>query len=71
MDEDEKLSGYTGIWDKANEARDIHFALLLALASAALTDGWEALRPHIASAKQSEPEREPAAAADRKKAAAS
>jgi hypothetical protein len=67
MDEDEKLSGYAGIWDKANEARDIHFALMLALASAALADGWEALRPHIASGKPSEPDPE----ADRKKAVAS
>ena len=69
MDENEKFSGYAGIWDKANEARDIHFALMLALASAALADGWEALRPHIASGKQGE--REPAEAPDRKKAVAS
>jgi len=67
MDENEKSPGPTGIWDNANQARDIHLALMLALASTAFTDGWEALRPCIPSAKQDEP----AEAADRKKAAAS
>ena len=67
MDEDRKMSGYAGIWDKANEAREIHFALVLALASAAFADGWEALRPRIASGKQGDS----AEAADRKKAVAS
>ena len=67
MDEDKKMSGYAGIWDKAHEARDIHFALMLALASTALTDGWEALWPRNPSSKQIEPEQQ----ADRKKAAAS
>lgn len=64
MDEKEKSPGYAGIWDSANQARDIHLALMLALASAAFADGWEALRPRIPSAKQDEPEQ----AADRKKA---
>ena len=71
MDENEKVSGYAGIWDKASEARDIHFALMLALASTALTDGWEALWPRVAPGKSSEPEREPAEAAERNKAVAS
>lgn len=71
MDENDKLSGKTGIWDNANRARDIHFALVLALASTALTDGWEALRPRIASGRRSTPARKPAEAADRKKAVAS
>ena len=70
MDENEKVSGYAGIWDKASEARDIHFALMLALASTALTDGWEALRPRIAASKSAR-RREPAEAPERKKAAAS
>ena len=67
MDENEKSPGTAGIWDSANQARDIHLALMLALASTAFTDGWEALWPHIPSAKQDEP----AEAADSKKAAAS
>jgi hypothetical protein len=71
MDEKDKSLGTTGIWDNANQARDIHLALMLALASTAFTDGWEALRPHISTGKESEPEREPAEAADSKKAAAS
>jgi hypothetical protein len=70
MDEKEKSPGYAGIWDSANQARDIHLALMLALASAAFADGWEALRPRIPSAKQDEPGCEPETA-DRKKAAAS
>lgn len=67
MDENEKSPGTAGIWDNANQARDIHLALMLALASTAFTDGWEALRPRAPSGKQDEP----ADAADRKKAAAS
>jgi hypothetical protein len=67
MDENEKLPGTTGIWDSANQARDIHLALMLALASTAFADGWEALRPRIPAGKQSEPEQ----AAECKKAAAS
>lgn len=67
MDEKEKSPGCAGIWDSANQARDIHLALMLALASAAFADGWEALRPRVTAGKQDEPEQ----AADRKKAAAS
>ena len=70
MDEKETSPGCAGIWDSANQARDIHLALMLALASAAFADGWEALRPRIPSAKQDEPECEPETA-ERKKAAAS
>ncbi len=71
MDEKEKSMGTTGIWDNANQARDIHLALMLALASTAFADGWEALRPRIASAKRDEPGCEPEETAERKKAAAS
>ena len=71
MDEKEKSPGTTGIWDSANQARDIHLALMLALASAAFADGWEALRPRVTAGKQDEPEYEPEETADRKKAAAS
>jgi hypothetical protein len=71
MDEKEKSPGTTGIWDSANQARDIHLALMLALASAAFADGWEALRPRVTAGKQDEPECEPEETADRKKAAAS
>jgi hypothetical protein len=67
MDEKEKSPGTTGIWDSANQARDIHLALMLALASTAFADGWEALRPRIAAAKQDEPGCEPEETADRKK----
>jgi hypothetical protein len=71
MDEKEKSPGTTGIWDSANQARDIHLALMLALASAAFADGWEALRPRVAADKQDEPGCKPEETADRKKAAAS
>ena len=67
MNEKEKPPGANGIWDSANQARDIHLALMLALASTAFADGWEALRPRVPVAKQDEPEQ----TADRKKAAAS
>lgn len=70
MDEKEKSPGCAGIWDSANQARDIHLALMLALASAAFADGWEALRPRVTAGKQDEPGCEPETA-DRKKAAAS
>ena len=71
MDENEKSAGHTGIWDSANQARNIHLALMCALASTAFADGWEALRPRIPSAKQDEPGCEPEQTADRKKAATS
>jgi hypothetical protein len=71
MSENEKFPGCAGIWDNANQARDIHLALMLALASTAFADGWQALRPHMPSGKQELPGHEPEAAADRKKAAAS
>jgi hypothetical protein len=71
MDEKEKSSGTIGIWDSANQARDIHLALMLALASTAFADGWEALRPRVPAGQQDEPACEPADTADRKKAAAS
>jgi hypothetical protein len=71
MDEKEKSMGTAGIWDNANQARDIHLALMLALASTAFADGWEALRPRIPAAKQAEPGCEPEETAERKKAATS
>ena len=67
MDENEKSPGYAGIWDNANQARDIHLALMFALASTAFADGWDALRPRTPASKQGEPEQ----ATDRKKAVAS
>jgi hypothetical protein len=51
MDEDGKSADYSAIWDSANQARDIHLALMFALATTAFADGWEALRPHIRSGK--------------------
>lgn len=52
MDENGKFPDYSRIWDNANQARDIHMALLFALAATAFTEGWEALRPRIASSKR-------------------
>ena len=71
MDENEKSPGYAGIWDNANQARDIHLALMFALASTAFADGWDALRPRTPAGKQGEPGHEPAEATEYKKAAAS
>jgi hypothetical protein len=67
MDENKKSPVTTGIWDNANQARDIHLALMLALASTAFTDGWEALRTRTPSGKPDQPE----PATEHKKAAAS
>jgi hypothetical protein len=67
MDEKEKSPGTAGIWDSANQARDIHLALMLALASTAFADGWEALRPRVPAGKQDDSEQ----ADERKKTAAS
>ena len=52
MSEKGKFSDYARIWDSATQARDIHLALMFALATTAFVEGWEALRPHIASGKQ-------------------
>ena len=52
MSENGKFPDYAGIWDKANQARDIHLALLFALATTAFVEGWQALRPHIPSGRQ-------------------
>jgi hypothetical protein len=49
MSENGKFPDYAGIWDKASQARDIHLALLFALATAAFVEGWQALRPRIPS----------------------
>ena len=71
MDENEKSPGTTGIWDNANQARDIHLALMFALASTAFADGWDALRPRAPAGGQNEPQRGLEQAAECKKAAAS
>jgi hypothetical protein len=55
MSENGNFPDYAGIWDKATQARDIHLALMFALATTAFVEGWEALRPHIPSAKQGLP----------------
>jgi hypothetical protein len=52
MSENGKFPDYTGIWDSASQARDIHLALMFALATTAFIEGWEALRPHMPSGKQ-------------------
>ncbi|HEY3796270.1 MAG TPA: hypothetical protein VGM09_30975 [Bradyrhizobium sp.] len=55
MSENGKFPDYAGIWDSASRARDIHLALMFALASTAFVEGWQALRPHIPSGKQDLP----------------
>ena len=68
MDQNGKFPDYSGIWDNAYRARDIHMALLFALAAAAFTEGWEALRPRHAASKQGLSSNEESEATARQKA---
>jgi hypothetical protein len=68
MSENGKSPDQTGIWDNANQAREIHLALMFALATTAFADGWQALRPSIAAGKQGQPGPESDEAAERKEA---